>query len=207
MKVLIACEYSGAMREAFKALGHNAWSCDLLPAEDGSKHHYQDDIKAVLRFTSDWDLMIAHPSCTYLTRAGYHWCNKPDSGELPLKGEPRRQAMREAADFFKFLLGQDIPRIAVENPIPICHAGLPDYSQIVQPWWFGVPQFKATCWWLKGLPLLEPSNPLTPPARGTQEHKDWSSIHRMSPGKNRWKERSRTDPRVSAAIADQWGLL
>jgi hypothetical protein len=219
MNVLIACEYSGAMRAAFHKRGHFAVSCDLLPSEEPrygfNPWHYQGNIREILerrvrpfyRRLNDirWDLMIAHPSCTYLTRAGYHWCNAPDSAELPLKGEPRRFAMREAAGFFRYLLDADIPKIAIENPIPICHAGLPPATQIVQPWHFGVPQFKATCWWTKGLPKLERMNELVPPVRGTDEHKAWSTIHRMPPGKDRWKERSRTDPRVAAAIAAQWG--
>lgn len=221
MRVLIACEYSGAMRAAFAKRGHWAVSCDLLPSEEPwygfNPWHYQGDIKDILERRArpfyarlndmQWDLLIAHPSCTYITRAGYHWCNRPDSVTLPLKGAPRRQAMREAAEFFHYLIqqGLDIPKIAIENPIPIVHAGLPPYTQVVQPWWFGVPQFKATCWWTQGLPLLEKSNALTPPARGTPEHKAWGTIHRMPPGENRWKERSRTDPRVAAAIAEQWG--
>ncbi len=219
MNVLIACEYSGAMRRAFAARGHYAVSCDLLPSEElwrgFNPWHYQGDIKDILERrvrpfygqlnTVHWDMMIAHPSCTYLTRAGYHWCNKPNSAELPLKGEPRLRAMHEASGFFKYLLAADISRIAIENPIPICHANLPPATQVVQPWFFGVPQFKATCWWLKGLPRIERCRELVPPVRGTPEHKAWSTIHRMPPGPERWKERSRTDPRVAEAIAAQWG--
>jgi hypothetical protein len=128
-RVLIACEFSGTVRRAFRALGHDAWSCDLLPAEDGASEHFQGDIRGVLGTQCGtqwaWDMMSAHPPCTYLSRAGWSWVNKPDSDTLPLKGEPRRRAAFEAAGFFNQLLNAPIPRICVENPRPIVHVGLP----------------------------------------------------------------------------------
>jgi hypothetical protein len=177
-------------------LGHDAWSCDLLPAEDGSPHHIQDSV--LLNLEDDWDLMIAHPPCTYLSRAGWHWVNKPDSAVHPLKGEPRRQAAREAAVFFMALWNAPINRIAIENPRPIVHAGLPPYTQVIQPWEHGHGETKATCLWLKGLPKIVPTNAV----EGRE-----GRIHKMPPGPDRWKERSRTYEGIARAFAEQWGNL
>jgi hypothetical protein len=193
LRVLVACEFSGVVRDAFAALGHDAWSCDLLPTERPGQH-FKGDVRDVL--CGRWDLMIAHPPCTYLTRSGWHWVNKPDCSTLPLKGEPRRRAAFEAAEFFRALLDAPIPRIAVENPKPICHVNLPAPTQAVQPWQFGHGETKATCLWLKNLPKLEPTNIV----EGRE-----ARVHRESPGPDRWKARSRTYPGFAAAMAAQWG--
>ena len=206
MNVLIACEYSGAVRRAFRAMGHVAWSCDLLPAEDDSPFHYQNDVRGILA-RGVWDLLIAHPPCTYLARCGWHWVNKPDSDVHPLKGEPRRRATIEAAEFFQALLDAPIPRIAVENPRPIVHAKLPSYTQVIHPHQFGHPEFKATCLWLKNLPPLVPTLRLVVPEKGTAEWKAWNKVHRAPPGPDRWKDRSRTYEGIAQAMAAQWGAL
>jgi hypothetical protein len=194
MRVLCACEYSGEVRRALRALGHDAWSCDLLPAEDGSPWHRQQDVRELLDM--GWDLMIGHPPCTFLSRAGWHWVNKPDSSVHPLKGEPRRQAAKEAAEFFMLLWNAPIPRIAIENPRPIVHANLPPHTQVIQPWQFGHGETKATCLWLKNLPKLVPTNIV----EGRE-----ARIHRMPPSKDRSKERSRTYTGIAKAFAEQWG--
>ncbi len=196
MRVLVACEYSGEVRRAFRALGHDAWSCDLLPSEDDSPFHIQDNV--LLNLDEGWDLMIAHPPCTYLSRAGWHWVNKPDNAVHPLKGEPRRRAMMEAAEFFMRLWNAPIPRIAIENPRPIVHANLPPYTQVIQPWEHGHGETKATCLWLKGLPKIVPTNVV----EGRE-----GRIHRMPPSKDRAKERSRTYAGIARAFAQQWGSL
>lgn len=194
MKVLVACEFSGIVRRAFRGRGHDAWSCDILASQDNSPFHHQCDVKILL--SQDWDLMIAHPPCTYLTRAGWHWVNKPDCATLPLKGEPRRQAAVEAAEFFRALLDAPIPRIAVENPLPIVHVGLPKPTQTIQPWQFGHGEIKATCLWLKGLPPLTPTDLVDGRT---------ARVHRAPPGKDRWKVRSLTKLGIADAMAAQWG--
>lgn len=199
MRVLVACEFSGVVREAFRRNGHEAWSCDLLPAEDGSPYHFKADITPELRgglFGAAWDLLIAHPPCTYLTRAGWRWVNAPDCATLPLKGEPRRQAARAAAEFFNALLDAPIPRIAVENPRPIVHVNLPASSQIIQPWMFGHGERKETHLWLKNLPPLVPTHIV--PGRTAR-------VHREPPSRERWKNRSRTYQGIADAMAAQWG--
>jgi hypothetical protein len=195
MRVLVACEFSGVVRDAFLEHGHNAWSCDLLPTEKPGPH-YQMDVLEVLG--NSWDLMIAHPPCTYLSRAGWHWVNKPDQETPPLKGKPRRRAAAEAAKFFRQLLDADIPRIAVENPRPICHVNLPPSTQAIQPWQFGHGEVKETHLWLKGLPPLSPTNVVD-----GREPRVWKA----SPSADRWKERSRTYEGIAMAMADQWGSL
>ena len=197
MRVLIACEYSGKVREAFRALGHDAWSCDLLPADDDSPHHIQGDVLEVIG--QGWDMMIAHPPCTYLTNSGVSWLHK----------RPGRWAKLDAgAAFFKALMDADIPRIAIENPIPHKYAveriGGVKYSQIVQPWMFGHAERKATCLWLKGLPkLTETDNVkevmLTLPKREQQR------LHYLPPSADRWKIRSETFQGIADAMAAQWG--
>jgi hypothetical protein len=204
MKVLIACEYSGAVRDAFLAHGHDAMSCDLLPTEKPGPH-YQGDVRDVLH--NGWDLMVAHPTCTRLTNSGVRWLKVPPPGRTL---ESMWQELEEAAKFYLLLRNAPIPRIAVENPIMHLYARAriqPRPRQIVQPWWFGEPYFKATGFELIGLPPLIPTNKLTPPKRGTDEHKAWSKIHRASPGPDRWKERSRTFPGVASAMAAQWGAI
>jgi len=193
MKVLIACEYSGRVREAFRALGHDAWSCDLLEAEDGSPHHFQADCLAVATW-HEWDLMIAHPPCTHLAVSG--------AAHFEAKRADGRQ--QEAIDFFLALAHLPIPRIAIENPVCIMSSVWREPDQIIHPHHFGHPEFKATCLWLKGLPRLRPTRPLRLPKADSEEWKAWNRVHRMPPSKDRWKERSRTYGGIAKAFADQW---
>lgn len=185
MRVLVACEFSGVVRRAFRALGHDAWSCDLLASEDGSPHHMEADaIEAA--YDHGWDVLIAHPPCTHLAVSGArHFAAKQADG--------RQQA---ALDFVQALMDAPIDRIAVENPISIISSRIRKPDQIIQPWQFGRGETKATCLWLKNLPLLQPTNIV----EGRE-----ARVHRMPPGPNRWKERSRTYEGIAAAMADQWG--
>ena len=196
MRVLVACEYSGKVREAFRKLGHDAWSCDLLPADDNSPYHYQGDVFDII--DQGWDLMIAHPPCTYLTNAGVSWLYRK---------EGRWAQMKDGAEFFKRLLEADIPKIAVENPIMHKYAveiiGRRQ-NQVVQPWMFGHMEQKATCLWLKGLPELNPTNNvkedmLKLPKTVAQR------LHYLPPSKDRWKIRSETYQGIADAMANQWG--
>jgi hypothetical protein len=225
MRVLVACEYSGRTREAFRTRGHDVISCDLLPAEDGSPHHIVGDVFDVIAKVGSFDLMIAHPPCTYLANSGVRWLydNVPcySSHESTVKddvrverNEARWSNMRDAARFFAALLLAPIPKIAVENPVMHRHGremiadliGKDMVTHFVQPWWFGDEAFKATGFTLKGLPpLSKPVAALTPPKPGTPEHKAWSVIHNASPGPNRWKDRSRTFPGIAQAMAETWG--
>jgi site-specific DNA-cytosine methylase len=181
MRVLIACEFSGVVRDAFAALGHDAWSCDLLPTERPGKH-IQGDVTRELG--DDWDLMVAHPPCTLLTRAGARWWG----------GKEREQ--EAAVNFVRVLLCCPIPRVALENPIGILSTRMAKPTQIIQPWQFGHGEVKATCLWLKGLPKLVPTRVVS----GREPRVHWAS-----PGPNRWKERSRTLSGIAEAMASQWG--
>ena len=199
MRVLVACEYSGRVREAFRKLGHQAWSCDLLPAEDGSPFHYQGDVEDYIE--GAWDLLIGHPPCTYLTNAGVRHLHSTPSvnGVLPkVHGAVRWEAMKEAAAFFNLLKNAAVERIAIENPIPHRYARdlIGKYDQIIQPWQFGHGETKATCLWLKNLPKLIPTEVVE-----GRTHR----IHMMPPGPDRWKERSRTFQGIADAMAFQWG--
>lgn len=203
MRVIVACEYSGRVRQAFRNKGHDAWSCDLLPSEDNSPFHIQGDVLALLG--GAWDLMIAHPPCTRLTNSGVRWLHVPPPGKTK---EEMWADLDAAAEFYLALRNAPIPRKALENPIMHKYArerlgAVP--RQVVQPWWFGEEAFKATGFELHGLPPLTPTNKLVPPASGTEEHKRWSLIHRASPGPDRWKERSRTFQGVADAMAALWG--
>lgn len=202
-RVLVACEFSGVVRRAFRAAGHDAWSCDLLPAEDGSEFHIQGDAVNVAYGYSGhgvWDLMIAHPPCTYLANSGakhLYARMRKENGRNP----ERWESMKEAAWFFLHLWNAPIPRIAVENPVMHGHAlqmigGRP--SQIIHPWQHGHGESKATCLWLKNLPLLTPSNVVN-----GREQRIW----RMPPSADRQKERSRTFDGIAAAMTAQWGPL
>jgi len=181
MRVLVACEFSGAVREAFRKRGHAAWSCDLLPAEDGGQHFQVDALKAI-EYRS-WDLMIAHPPCTHLAVSGARWFKD----KLP----EQEAALR----FVRALMDAPIPRIAIENPISIISSRIRKPDQILQPWQFGHGETKATCLWLKNLPPLVPTNIV--PGRENR-------VHRMPPGPDRWKERSRTFRGIADAMASQW---
>ena len=196
MKVLVACEFSGVVRESFRKLGHDAWSCDLLPSDDNSKYHIQDD---VLNHLNDgWDLMIAHPPCTFLCNSGVSHLSKDDFQQ------PRWDELRKASEFFKALLNCNIPIICIENPIPHKYGQLPKYTQIIQPYQFGHPERKATCLWLKNLPKLEPTKDVKEEMLKLPK-KESQRIHYTSPGKDRWKIRSRTFQGIANAMANQWG--
>ena len=185
MRVLAACEYSGAVRDAFRALGHDAMSCDLLPTEQDGPH-YQGDVRDLLR--DGWDLMIARPPCTDLAVSGArHFAAKIADGR-----------QERALDFVRELLGAPIPRIALENPVSVISTHIRRPDQVIQPWQFGHGETKATCLWLKNLPPLVPTRIVS----GREPR-----VHRMPPGPDRWKERSRTYPGIAAAMAQQWGSL
>lgn len=181
MRVLVACEYSRRVASAFEARGHYALSCDLLPAEvEGN--HYQGDVRDVIG--QGWDLMVAHPPCTHLAVSGARW--------FPLK----RAEQAEALDFVRFLLSAPIDRIALENPVSIISSRIRRPDQVIQPWQYGHGEVKATCLWLKNLPRLEP----TAIVEGREPR-----VHRLPPGPDRWKERSRTFEGIAQAMAEQWG--
>lgn len=206
LRVLVACETSGVVRRAFAALGHDAWSCDLLPAEDRSNRHLIGDLRDYLGL--GWDLlMVAHPPCTRLCNSGVRWLKVPPPGRSLADMWADLDA---AAALFSACWQAPIDRVAVENPIMHRHArermpaDLPR-PQIVQPWWFGEPAFKATGLYLRGLSPLQPTARLQPPRPGTEDHKAWSAIHRAPPGPDRWRFRSRTFSGIAAAMADQWG--
>ena len=185
MKVLIACEYSGRVRDAFIARGHDAMSCDLLETESPGPH-YQGDVFDVIG--DDWDLLIAHPPCTHLAVSGArHFEDKRADG--------RQQA---AMQFVRRLLDAPIPMIALENPVSIISSQIRKPNQIIQPWMFGHGETKATCLWLKSLPTLVPTNIVS----GRE-----AIVHRMPPGPDRWKNRSRTFEGIALAMADQWGSV
>lgn len=213
MNVLIGCESSGTVREAFRALGHNAWSCDLLPADDGSPFHLQMDILEAISHSRVWfwHLAIFHPPCTYLTNAGVRWLHEhvqSRNGKKPtISGKARWAEMEKGAEFFKKLLESDIPRIAVENPIPHKYAVETigrKYDQIVQPWMFGHPERKATCLWLKGLPKLVETNNVKAHML-TLPKKEQNRLHYLPPSEDRWKIRSKTFDGIAQAMAEQWG--
>ena len=186
MRVLVACEYSGRVRNAFRALGHDAWSCDLFePAEDGSPYHMLADAVAVA-YSGSWDLMVAHPPCTHLAVSGArHFAAKRADG--------RQQA---AIDFFMQIANAPIARKAIENPVSIVSSVWRKPDQVIQPWMFGHGETKATCLRLTGLAPLRPTSVV--PGREAK-------VHRMPPGPQRWKERSRTYQGIADAMAAQWG--
>lgn len=180
LRVLVACEFSGTVRDAFAALGHDAWSCDLLPTEKEGQHIQGD----ALEFLSlGWDLLIAHPPCTHLAVSGARWFKE------------KREEQAKALEFVRRLLESPVARIALENPISIISSRIRKPDQIVQPWQFGHGEIKATCLWLKNLPPLVPTNIV----EGREPR-----VHHASPGPDRWKERSRTLPGIAAAMASQW---
>jgi len=182
MRVLVACEFSGVVREAFRRKGHDAWSCDLLPAEDGSQFHIEGDCIQVLE--DKWDLMVAHPPCTHLAVSGARW----------FKDKQKEQA--EALDFVKLLLNAPIEKIALENPISIISSKIKKPDQIIQPWQFGHGETKATCLWLKNLPKLKPTKIVDGRI---------ARVHNLPPSPDRWKLRSITYQGIADAMAEQWG--
>ena len=183
MKVLVACEYSGLTREAFRKRGHDAWSCDLLDTEIPGKH-IQDDVLEHLN--EGWDLMIAHPPCTYLAVSGARWFSE------------RFKEQREALAFVQSLMDAPILRSCIENPVSIISTQIRPPDQIIQPWMFGHGELKTTCLWLKNLPKLKPTKIVS----GRDQR-----IYKMSPSSDRGKERSRTYRGIAEAMANQWGNL
>ena len=181
MRVLVACEYSGIVRDAFLHMGHDAMSCDLLPTEQRGPHHH-GDVRDIVN--DNWDLMIAHPPCTHLAVSGARWFSD------------KKQEQKEALEFVRFLMEAPISMIAIENPISVISSKIRKPDQIIQPWQFGHGETKATCLWLKNLPKLSPTEIVS----GRENR-----VHRMPPSKNRWKERSRTFTGVARAMAEQWG--
>jgi site-specific DNA-cytosine methylase len=201
MRVLVACEFSGVVREAFASRGHDAWSCDLLPAADGALRHIHKDITSVLRTSIDWDIIIAHPPCTYLCSSGLHW-NKRD---------PERQEKTEAAlALVRWFLELPIEHIAVENPVGCISTRIRKPDQIIHPHQFGHDASKATCLWLKNLPALRPTGSVEP--RIVSGLPRWSNQtdsgqNRLAPSADRWAERSKTYQGIADAMAEQWGAL
>lgn len=181
MRVLVACEFSGAVRDAFAALGHDAWSADLLPTEREGQH-YEGDVRDIL--ADGWDLLIAHPPCTHLAVSGARWF------------KDKRVEQAEALDFVRTLLDAPIERIALENPVSVISTKIRRPDQTIQPWQFGHGETKATCLWLKNLPALVPTDVVD----GRE-----ARVHREPPSADRWKNRSRTFPGIAAAMAAQWG--
>lgn len=181
MRVLVACEFSGIVRDAFAARGHDAWSCDLLPTERPGNHIINHALNII---HEGWDLMIAHPPCTHLAVSGARWF------------KDKQEEQQEALTFVHCLLRAPIERIALENPISIISSKIRKPDQIIQPWQFGHGETKATCLWLKNLPKLIPTDIV----EGRE-----AKVHRMPPCPNRWKERSRTYSGIAQAMAEQWG--
>ena len=203
-KILVACEYSGAVRDAFIGGGHDAWSCDLLPT-DAPGPHIQGDVTAVL--AQGWDLMIAHPPCTYLSVSGMHWTTR---------GLRDPQLTEDALAFVRLLLDAPIKRIALENPVSVISSRIRKPDQIIHPWMFGHNASKQTCLWLKNLPLLTPTQIVEPrivitpsgkPAKRWGNQCDNYGQDKLPPSADRWKLRSATYAGIAAAMADQWGKL
>jgi hypothetical protein len=215
LKVLVGCEYSGIVRNAFLERGHDAWSCDLLPAEDRSNRHIRGDVRAVLN--DGWDLLIVvHPPCTRLCRSGRRWLSGPGHMTPPKKlprgrtWESMKEEFEAGVDLFVTCWRAPIERVAIENPVmhDIAKARMPNdvpAPHIVQPFWFGVPQYKSTGWYLRGLKELRETNRLPEPPKGSDEWKAWNRIWRMPERKDRGKDRSKFFPGMAGALADQWG--
>ena len=196
MKVLVACEFSGTVRRAFAARGHDAWSCDLLPAEDRSNKHIVGDARDLLSY--GWDLMVAHPPCTRLCNSGVRWLSAPPAGRTLAE---MWADLDEGAALFSAFWNAPIERIAVENPVMHRHAkarivNYAEPAQSIQPWQFGHGEVKRTCLWLRNLPPLRPTQIVD----GREPR-----VHHMSPGPDRWRERSRFFSGIAEAMADQWG--
>ncbi len=194
MRILVACESSGEVRRALRALGHDAYSCDLLPADDGEiEFHLQCDVRDVIN--DEWDMLIAFPTCTFLCSSGLHWN----------KRRPERAAQtEEALDFIRFLLNAPIKYIALENPIGCISSRIRKPDQIIQPWMFGEDASKATCLWLKNLPLLKPTEIIKKKRYANQTA---SGQNKLPPSADRWKLRSKTYQGIALAMANQWGSI
>jgi len=195
MKVLIGCEFSGTVRDAFIDQGHHAVSCDLLPTEKPGPHYLGDVFKAIE--SESWDLAIFHPPCTYLTVSANKWMkDQPPRKSGALVGDERREAQKYAIEFFMKLWNCGIPRIAIENPIGVMSSVFREPDQILQPWMFGHGETKATCIWSRGLPKLVPTNTV----RGREQR-----LHFLPKTDDRWAIRSKTFPGIAKAMATQWG--
>lgn len=220
MKVLVACEYSGVVRDAFIKQGHNAISCDLLETDaeritgvDYLGGHYKGDVKDIIN--DGWDLMIAHPPCTYLTVSGARWFYHPDDKHLPYEERRphpmhpnRRQLQEEALGFIQFLMDAPIEKIAIENPVGVISSRIRKPEQIIQPYMFGHATSKTTCLWLKNLEPLESTEVVEPEWVDVSKGKRMSRFHYDSyvlPPEERWKVRSATFPGIAKAMAEQWG--
>ena len=188
---MVACEFSGIVREAFVARGHNAMSCDLLPCEIPGYHH-QGNVMDVLE--DGWELMIAHPPCTHLAVSGARW----------FRGKEKEQG--EALAFVRALMDAPIQRICIENPVSIISTKIRKPDQIIQPWWFGHDASKKTCLWLKNLPLLTPTNILAGDTKTRRGNQTASGQNKLPPSKDRWKIRSKTYQGIADAMAEQWGI-
>lgn len=195
MRVLVGCEFSGIVRDAFIRRGHSAWSCDLLPTERPGPH-IQGDVLKILG--DDWDLGIFHPPCTYLSASGMHWTKR---------GLRDPKLTEDSLEFVRKLLDAPIPRIALENPVGIISTRIRMPDQIVQPWWFGDDASKRTCLWLKNLPPLVPTNMLTGDNKTRRGNQTPSGQNKLGPSKDRWLERSRTYLGIAEAMASQWELI
>ncbi|MBF2715707.1 hypothetical protein IEI95_015925 [Agrobacterium vitis] len=215
LRVLVGCEFTGTVRDAFLDRGHDAWSCDLLPAENGHNRHIRGDVRNYL--ADGWDLLIvAHPPCTRLCRSGRRWLSGPGDMTQPKKlpngrtWESMKAEFEDGVDLFVSCWRAPIDRVAIENPEmhDLAKARMPKdlpRPQIVQPFWFGHPEYKGTGWYLRNLPSLQDTDRLHEPAKGSPEWKAWNRVWRMSPGPDRGKERSRFFLGMAAAMADQWG--
>ena len=198
MRVLVACEFSGVVTRAFRAKGHDAWSCDLLDPEYHPATHIKADVRTVIK-PGLWDLMIAHPPCTYLSVSGLHW-NKKDP--------ERAKKTEEAIDFVSILLSAPVERIALENPVGCISSRIRKPDQIIQPYNFGHDASKSTCLWLKNLPCLRPTQRIEPRVvngRNRWANQTDSGQNRLGPSPERWKLRSITYEGIALAMAEQWG--
>jgi len=197
MKVLVACEFSGRVREAFRKFGHDAWSCDLLPSDDKSKHHITGDVEQILN--DGWDLMLAFPPCTYLCSSGLHW-NK--------RVEGREKKTEEALEFVRLLLNAPVNKIALENPVGRIGTAIRKADQSIHPYMFGDDASKRTCLWLKNLPLLKSTDYIEPrmiDGKARWSNQTDSGQNKLPPSKDRWKKRSETYQGIADAMALQWG--
>ena len=192
-RILVACEYSGRVRDEFAARGWDAWSCDFEPS-DTVGQHYRGDVRDLLN--QHWDMLIAFPPCTYLCGSGMHWTTR---------GLRDPKLTEEALDFVRLLINSGIPRIAIENPIGAINTRICKPTQIIQPYQFGDDASKRTCLWLKNLPPLVPTDILPLPPSGRWANQTPSGQNKLGPSPTRWKERSKTYPGIARAMAAQWG--
>ncbi|TFH50135.1 MAG: DNA cytosine methyltransferase [Lysobacterales bacterium] len=199
MDVLVGCEYSGIVRDAFLDAGHYALSCDILPTESDKGDHWHGDIFECLRNTDDWDLIIMHPPCTHLCVSGNRWYGRGQEHHTKRLG-----ALKWTRKLWEAATQQSL-HVAFENPVGVLNDDLGKPRQYIQPWQYGHPEFKKTGLWMTpGLPDLQPTEILTPPEPGTPDYYEWQRVWRMCPGPNRGKERSRFFTGIAKAMAGQW---